>query len=218
MTTRLETRQLKQIDAIEPGNADDAGDARKMVAIALLLLLVMSIPLFLWWRGSLSSAAFADSEVLESNHLGAATLDLEIGNGTATFRAENMAPGDVVSGQLELVNAGSLPLLFAVTAAGDGDRLAEWLRLSVWRSDATCSADAPGPLLAADIVLTPSLTVLVGNVASPLASAGTQLSVGDSTNVCLGALLLLDAPNAVQGRQTEIDLVVVAVHDFEVEQ
>lgn len=217
MTTPLETRQLNQIDANEPDNADQ-GDAAKLVAITLLVLLVLSIPLVLWWRGSLSSAAFADSEVLESNHLGAATLDLEIGNGTATFSAENMAPGDVVSGQLELVNTGSLPLVFAVRGRADGDPLAEWLRFSVWRSDATCRPDAPGPLLATDITLTPALTALVGDVTSPLASAGTQLSVGESTNICLGAVLLLDAPNAVQGRRTEIDLVVDAVHDFEAEQ
>ncbi len=218
MTTRLETHQLSQIDAIQPGAADDERDPRLLVAIALFLLLVMSIPLFLWWQGSRSSAAFADSEVLESNHLGAATLDLEIGDGTATFRAENMAPGDVVSGQLELVNAGSLPLLFAVTGTADGDPLAEWLRFNVWRSDATCRPDALGPLLATDITLTPSPTVLVGDATSPLASARTQLSIGDSSNICLGAVLLLDAPNAVQGRRTEIDLVVDAVHDLEVEQ
>ncbi len=197
---------------------DDEHHRPNLIALAVLFVLVISIPVLLWWQAARSSAAFSDSEVLESNHLGAATLDLEIGEDTATFRAENMAPGDVVSGQLELVNAGSLPLRFAVTGTADGDPLAEWLRFTVWRSDATCRPDAAESPLATDITLTPSPTALVGDVTGQTSLAGTQLSVGDSINICLGAALLLDAPNAVQGRRTQIDLLVDAVHDLEVEQ
>ena len=96
----------------------------KLATIALLLLIIVLAPVFLWYQSQRSSAAFADSEVLATNHLGAGVLDLAVGEKTLTFEANNLAPGDTVSGQLELVNAGTLPIVLEVAANSDGDLLA----------------------------------------------------------------------------------------------
>ena len=197
---------------------DEREDHRKLIAIALFLLIIALTPLWLWWSASQTTAAFADSEVLETNHLGAATLDLEVGDDTVTFAVENMAPGDVVSGQLELMNAGTLPLTFVVSGTSDGDELAAWLRFDVWRSSTTCRPDSPEVLIASDITLTPRASTLIGDSAIATSSPASRLAVGESVIVCLGAQLLLEAPNAVQGRRSEVELVVDAVHDLEAAQ
>ena len=198
--------------------AEEAPDHRRLIAVALLLLIAVSTPLWLWWRASRSTAAFADAEVLESNRLGAATLDLAIGESTVTFEAANLAPGDTVSAQLELENAGTLPLRFVVSGQSDGDLLAQWLRFDLWRTPDLCRPDEPGVLLVDDVALTSTTTLLLGDDALPADTSQSTLAVGESGVVCLGARLLLEAPNEVQGRRTEVDLIVDTVHDIEAEQ
>ncbi len=187
-----------------------------LTAIALLLLIIVLAPLLLWYQSARSSAAFADSEVLATNRLGAGVLDLEVGQTTVAFEANNLAPGDVVSGQLELVNAGTLPILLEVAANSDGDLLAEWMRFELWKSGSVCSPDDADARFISDVVLTRSPAVLFGSSVGT-DSMDVQLAVGENAIFCLGSQLLLDAPNEVQGRRAEIDLVVVAVHDIEAE-
>ena len=186
----------------------------KLTAIALLLLIIVSAPVLLWYQSARSSAAFADSEVLATNHLGAGVLDLEVGDETLTFKANNLAPGDSVSGQLELVNAGTLPIVLEVAANSDGDLLADWLRFDLWKSSSVCSPADTEPRFVSNVILTGSPTVLFGFPAGTGSHDG-RLAAGESAIFCLGSQLLLDAPNEVQGRRTEIDLVVYAVHDIE---
>lgn len=186
-----------------------------MMITAALLLIVISAPIFLWYRATTSSATFADAEVLEKNRLGAAILDIEVGDGAATFNASNLAPGDVVSGQLELVNAGTLPLLYELRGHSDGDLLAEWIRFEIWEQSADCSAQDTTTRLATELTFGPAITT-PGAVSGPAVSEG-RLVVGERQVVCLGARLLLEAPNEVQGRITQIDLVIDAVHDIESE-
>ena len=192
-------------------------DRRKLIAIALVLLMVVSTPALLWWRGSRSTAAFADSEVLETNHLGAGTLDLEIGPETVTFHATNLAPGDVVTGQLELISVGTLPLTFVVSARSDGGILAQWLRFGLWQSNAICRPDQVGSLIATDVLLTPDSTILAGSPGAG-SNGASSLAPGETSRFCLGARLPIDAPNDVQGQSAAVDVVVDAVHDLEAEQ
>ncbi|MGB5757867.1 MAG: hypothetical protein WBM50_13205, partial [Acidimicrobiales bacterium] len=120
-------------------------------AVAVLLFVaaaVIALPLWLWWSASRSSAAFGDSEILDGNRLGAATLDVEVGRRTAAFLAENLAPGDRVSGQLELENVGTLPLRYQVGAVTDGGPLGDWLRFDVWTTTEVCRPGAAELLLA----------------------------------------------------------------------
>ena len=191
---------------------DDRHHRRRYIAViaALLALLAAGVPVGLWLVASQSSASFADAEVLESNHLGAATLDIEVGTDEAVFEAENLAPGDDVSGQLELTNAGSLPLLYGVRARTGGGLLASWLRFDLWVSDTICSPENDAPLLASGVALTSTDTTLAA-----VGEAELSLAPGESATVCLGANLPLEAPNDVQGRRLDVELVVDAVHDIE---
>ena len=199
-------------------SSEQGHDHRRLIAVAVLLLIVVSAPLWLWWRASRSTAAFADAEVLDNNRLGAATLDLEIGESTVTFEAVNLAPGDSVSAQLELENAGTLPLRFVISGRSDGDPLADWLRFAVWRTDDICRPDQPGPRVVQDVFLASTPAPLVVDDALPASTSHSALAVGESGVVCLGARLMLEAPNEVQGRRTEIDLVIDAIHDIEASQ
>ena len=190
---------------------------RSIIAIVgTLLLLVICTPIWLVYRASTSTASFADSEVLDKNRLGAAILDIEIGDGAVTFEASNLAPGDIVSGQLELKNAGTLPLLYEISGTSDGDLLATWLRFELWISSSTCDTSDPTDRLAQNIIFNPQAASFDETSATGRSSiARGSLDVGQQTIVCIGARLLLDAPNDVQGRRSEIDIVVDAVHDIE---
>ena len=192
--------------------------SRRTVAViaALVTLLGLSVPFVVWWLGSDSSASFADSEVLEANHLGAATLDLEVGADRAAFSAENLAPGDEVSGQLVVSNAGTLPLRWGMAGVGDGGLLGEWLRFEVWQSTTTCSPNQAGDRFVSDVLLTPSPTILV-QFAGLGSTFPEVLRPGESATLCLGASLPLSAPNEVQGRRLEVSLTLTAEHAIEVD-
>lgn len=189
-----------------------------IIAIALALLLLLATPIWLLTRAQSTTAAFADAEVLEKNRLGAATLDIEVGDGSTTFEASNLAPGDFVSGQLELINAGTLPLIYEVSGASDGDLLADWLRFELWFSSSICSADDPANRLTENVTFEPSLGSNNTSSTGRDTVARGRLDIGQRSVLCLGARLLLDAPNAVQGRRTEVDIVIDAVHDIELDQ
>ncbi len=215
----------------DPGSghhgAGDDGRRIRPGPFAVLLFVaagVIALPLWLWWSAGRTSAAFGDSEVLDNNRLGAATLDVEVGRRTAAFRAENLAPGDRASGQLELVNAGTLPLRFQIGAFTDGDPLARWLLFDVWTTTDICRPGAADPSLASGVTLSATPTVLAGIVTGaaidPAAGPDGQLSLapGDATIICLGAGLALEAPNDVQGRRLDVELVVEAEHDLGTDQ
>lgn len=204
-------------------------------AIAVVTLLALGIPALVAFRSRQSSASFADAEVLGTNRLGAAVLDLEIvstgGTGSvatstggtvdgpteAVFGADNLAPGDSVSGQLEVANLGDLPFRFGLSAVGDGSILGDWLRYETWVGTGTCAPDQPGRRLARDVAIesTPTVLVPVGRAAT---EAALILEPGQSVVLCLGATLPLAAPNEVQARSTEVTLVVAAEQLPEVER
>ena len=193
--------------------------SRRLVAAvaALCALLAVSVPLVVWWVSDRSSATFADSEVLDANHLGAATLDLEVGNEIAGFTAENLAPGDEVSGQLVLTNAGTLPLRYGATAVSSGGVLADWLRFELWPTTGICGPGQTGERIVDDLLL-PTTPITLLELSAGAGSRFFQLlPPGESATLCLGASLPLSAPNEVQGRRLEVTLTLVAEHAIDVE-
>lgn len=183
--------------------------------LALLLLLVLAVPLWLWWSSTQSSASFADSEVLDNNHLGAGTLDIAVGDRSIAFAAENMAPGDVASGQLVLENVGSLPLHYWVRASTSGGPLVEWLSFDVRETTGICRPTVSGTPLASGVSLAGPGAVLLGRVPGTSTGAQRSLAPGESDTLCLIATLPLTAPNSVQGQRLDVDLVVQAEQDTE---
>lgn len=201
----------------QPQVTDDRRDQRLVAAlIALVLLMLAGIPATIWLLSMRSSAAFSDTEILDNNRLGAATLDIEIGSDAAVFDARNLAPGDVVSGHLEVTNVGSLPVTLSLSAASSGGVLADWLRFSAWTVADECRPDdvAQGraTVLAADFAISTASTGPLAGAQGPL-----RLGTGETVVLCLGASLPLDAGNEIQGRTLSVNLTLDAVHDLEAE-
>ena len=117
---------------------------RVAASLAVLAATVgVAVPAVVALRAVGSGANVSDAESIGLNRLGAATLDIEIGSEAAPMVAENLAPGDVVTGEVEVINAGDLPLRYAVTASSDGGDLGGWLRFDLWATDTAC-ASGPG--------------------------------------------------------------------------
>jgi hypothetical protein len=188
---------------------------------AVVVLVGLAVPAVVAVVARRSSASFADTEVLATNHLGAAILDIEVGPnpdrttvdaGSEAPRmvATNLAPGDVVSGHLELRNVGDVPLRFGLSAVADDDGfLASWLRFETWQGNGTCAPGQPGVRLAEDVVLSTTPTVLI-DLAPPPVGQGIELAPGASTVVCIGAELPLETPNEAQGRALGVTFVIDA--------
>lgn len=218
-------------DSTEGTEAAAAVDDRRrllvVVAAGLLAIVAVAVPVIVILVSRTSSASFADAEVLSANRLGAATLDIDVAAtpggpgesggggsgvgarvaGEALFSATNLAPGDVVSGQLEMTNAGTVPLRYGLLAFSDGGVLEEWLRFEVWAGTGTCSPNQPGARVIED--------VRVGLASVPLVEIARSdgvnvLEPGESFLWCIGATLSLDTPNEAQGAKLDVTLTVPA--------
>lgn len=192
----------------------DAPDQRRVIlSLALLAVLIVGIPLMIWLASANSSASFSDAEVMNDNRLGASTLDIEVGSAEAVFDARNLAPGDTVSGHLDVANVGTLPLTLSVSATSSDGVLADWLLFSVWTVEGSCLPDDlatdRGQPLAVDLRISGSGTGSLGS-GEPI-----RLAPGEGLVLCLGAALPLEAGNEVQGQQLGVNLVLDAVHDLE---
>jgi hypothetical protein len=177
----------------------------------LLVLFAGSLGMLTWtWTTIQSSSAnFADTEQFAGNRLGAGTVDIAVGDDTVGFAAVNMAAGDVATGHLEVSNGGTLPLRFVLSASTGGGPLDDVLELVAWTGTSSCpsippdSADRWLPLTAAspesDVSATP---------------ASGELGPGESSLLCMRAVLPLSAPNSIQGQRFDMVLRVDAEHDI----
>lgn len=185
----------------------------------VMVLFVAAAGVLFWTWTSIhrSSAAFADQETFAGNHLGTGTVDVEVGAETVRFEAENMAAGDVATGQLQLLNSGSFPIRYTLSVTTAGGPLGDVLELAAWTGAPGCTDEPPtgsaiwrpalGDSWAADRV-----------AAAPLAAAepqGARLAPDDSRLLCMRALLPLSAPSSVQGERLDLVITVTAEHDVD---
>lgn len=196
------------------------------VAAGLIALIGASVPLGVLLVSRTSSASFADTEVLSANRLGAAVLDLQVESTSsglaesegedglnagevseALFTAINLAPGDRVSGQLEMINAGDVPLRYGLQAVVDDGLLGQWLRFEVWAGSAVCSPDQPGPRVIEDVQIGADPATLVE---LRRADEVNVLQPGESFVWCIGATLPLETPNEAQGQRLDLTMLVSA--------
>ena len=188
----------------------------RTIVIALVLAVLLGVPALLMVRSDQTSAAISDAERLGLNNLGAATLDIELGAGTATFDADNLAPGDRFVGVLDLRNAGSLPLRYSVTTTTAASPLTEWVTVQMWPAGAEpCGLP---PATAVDHRVVEGAQALVGNPAPGGQPGDRTLVVGGAERLCFGLHVSLDAPNELQGLVLTNDLTITAEHDLEAEQ
>lgn len=196
---------------------ESGGLGRRVAATAVLLLSLvgLAVPGAVAWWGARTGANASDTEEVGVNRLGAATLDIEIGRDEAVLGARNLAPGDVVPGEIEIVNAGDLPLLYSVSVVTDGGSLGRWLLLDAWFTRGSCTA-APGPdddVTLSGGPLAATTLQLTGDPATGPDDGDRRLAPGQGERLCLRAVLPLDAPNEAQGTDLGLDVVVDAEHD-----
>ncbi len=150
--------------------------------------------------------------------LAAATLDVEAGQRTAPVAVAALAPGDRATGSIEIVNAGDLPLHYALLVTPTGRPVESWLRWDLWLAPAQgCGGATPASddagLFVADAVLDGGSDVALFGRPEPGFDSGDRiLAVGQRELLCLAVALPLDAPDAVQGAAVTPRFVAAAEH------
>jgi len=186
-----------------------------IIVILVLALLTVALPVGLLTWARTSQANFAESEEVGVNRLGTATADIEVGAVRALLGARNMAPGDVATGSVDVRNAGSLPLRYAVTAEINQGPLVEWLRWDIWAQPAGCSTTPPASLLREAVVLTAPVAEILGDPLTGRDPGDRRLGAGQQESLCFAARLPINASNVVQGAEIAVDFIVDAEHDIE---
>lgn len=177
-----------------------------------LFAVALAVLAWTWTSTQNSSAAFADSAVFERNHLGAGTVDVSVGDETIAFAAANMAAGDVTTGRLEIVNGGTLPLRYALSASTNGGPLVGVLQLVVWRETDRCSGAPPN----AATRWRPLVDEATESDESPDDDpTGGRLAPGQTSLICMRGELPLAASSSAQGQRLDLLLTVEAVHDLD---
>jgi hypothetical protein len=200
---------------VQPTDTDE--QRRRMavtVVLALLALVAVAVPGAIALRATSSGANAAGVSEIGTNRLGAATLDIELGSAEATLTATNMAPGDTVSGRLDLTNAGTLPLIYAISATTDGGALGAWLRFDVWAADDCAVSPATDSLLVAGLLLGAPQVPVLGDPTTGRQSGDRSLAPADAETICLQATLPPGAGNDSQGESLVFDLIIDAEHDI----
>jgi hypothetical protein len=146
--------------------------------------------------GALSLAIFTDSQAVTGNAFATGTVDISTTPATALFNVTAMMPGDSSSQTIQVNNAGSGALRYAIsTSVVTGPALAGQIQLDVY-AGATCSGTAlySGVLGSA----------AVGSSAQG-ASAGDRTLVGlANETLCFKATLPLATGNSFKNTSTDV--------------
>ena len=109
---------------------------RHLSRILVVLLVVGIVAASL---GVASNAIWTDSEDVDANVFSTGTLDIGTSPTTALVTFSDMAPGDEVTAEITVSNAGSLDLRYAVTSTTTEDTLAAQLDLTIKSGVTTCT-------------------------------------------------------------------------------
>jgi predicted ribosomally synthesized peptide with SipW-like signal peptide len=109
---------------------------RHLSRILFVLLVVGVVAASL---GVASNAIWTDSQDVDANVFSTGTIDISTDPTTALVTFSNMAPGDEVTNDITVTNAGSLELRYAVTSDTTEDTLAAQLDLTIKTGVTTCT-------------------------------------------------------------------------------
>jgi hypothetical protein len=193
------------------------GRRRLVRTAAILAIVAVGVPLCLSQLGSTSLARFGASEPLGPNELAAATLSVKPGAGTVPLSVIGMTPGDSVSGRVDLVNDGSLPLRYSLElslpdSTNGSSLLAEALHVELWH--ATNCGTAPPTVSAILVPNRPlaSATQLFGDPAPGQDPGDRPISVGRVDTICYRVRLPTEVANGAQSQRLTQAFVVRAEH------
>jgi len=164
---------------------------RRLAALLALALVSGSLG-----AGALSLAIFTDSQAVTGNAFSTGTIDISTTPATALFSVSNMMPGDTSSQAIQVNNAGTGALRYAIsTAVVSGAPLAAQLRLEIF-AGATCTGTAlySGALNAA----------AVGSAAQGANTGDRALAGGTNESLCFKATLPLSTDNTFQNTSTSV--------------
>lgn len=176
----------------------------RSVLIVVVIVACMAAPaIIVALRASQGSAAFSADVSLGRNEVTSAVIDIEIGDLTVPIVAADLAPGDVRRGSIELVNDGTVALLYSLRGAEVGADNRELASFLTWRSfwstdDATCADVVPSTATTVDGSVLGAGGQLLGDRAPGLDPGDRVLVPGERDLLCLEVSFALDAPNQLQ--------------------
>lgn len=163
-----------------------------------------------------SLALFTDTENVGGNTFSTGTVDISALPANAVVAAGLMAPGDQVTAEIDVTNAGSLDLRYALTSTTTEDVLAADLDLTIKVGVPTCDDANWGTggtvLYNAGILGTVGTSAIFGDVTPGDDVGDRTLAPAASETLCVNVTLPLSATNASQG------LTSTATLNFEAEQ
>ena len=146
--------------------------------------------------GALSLAIFTDSQAVTGNAFATGTIDISTTPATALFSVTGMMPGDASTATIQVNNAGTGALRYAIsTAVVSGPTLAAQLQLDVY-AGAACTGTAlySGALDAA----------AVGSNAQGAQAGDRALAGGANETLCFKATLPLATGNSFQNTSANV--------------
>ena len=192
----------------EGAQAPDEGERRSrrrlLAAIGIAGLSLVTV-------GTLTTGAiFTDSQDLNANSFTTGTLVLGLNPVTALFSVNNMAPGDTVSKPLDVSDAGTLGLRYAVTATAtdlDGKALRNQLNFTVY-SGVTAANCTAGTTTGGTVLYGPTpigaSNGIFGNPAQGAQAGDRALGAGANESLCFVADLPIATDNTFQGAATTV--------------
>jgi len=146
--------------------------------------------------GALSLAIFTDSQAVTGNAFATGTIDISTTPATALFNVSTMMPGDVISNTIQVNNAGTGALRYAIsTSVVTGPTLAAQLQLEIY-AGASCTGTA---------LYSGALDVAaVGSAAQGADTGDRTLASSTNETLCFEATLPLSTNNTFQNTSTSV--------------
>ena len=175
-----------------------------------LWLGVLVLALSLTGLSSLVTGAFfTDTQLVTANTFSNGTVKLGVSPATAAVTLTNMAPGDTVTGSINISNTGNLAERYAVlstTDTTDANFLAAQLVMTVKSGVTTCTTagfGATGTIVYGPGVLGSTTgTKAVGDSAQGAQAGDRVLAAAASESLCVQVMLPTATGNTYQGKAT----------------
>jgi predicted ribosomally synthesized peptide with SipW-like signal peptide len=142
-----------------------------MTQLSRILVVLLVVGVVAASLGVASNAIWTDSQDVDANVFSTGTINISTSPTTALVTFDDMAPGDEVTNDITVTNAGSLELRYAVTSTTTENTLAAQLDLTIW--DEAEEGDG-----GTDCNSTPPATVLYGPGNLGSTTPGTNV-IGD---------------------------------------
>ncbi|MEP7378423.1 MAG: TasA family protein [Chloroflexota bacterium] len=171
---------------------------KKLLLIGLTALALTSISAVTM----MSMALFTDDATVDNNSFTTGTIDISTMPATALFNVSAMMPGDSVYGQLNVANAGTAQLRYAMTSSStdDSQHLADAVTLEIRvKAAGTCAADFTGSVV---MVSTALSGAAFGDPGTGSDTGDRVLNPSAGENLCFKASLAGSTPDSFQGATT----------------